>query len=363
MTGRFYRPELDVLRFFAFFAVFLCHALSFQSRIVGILDYALAYGVQIFFLLSAYLIGELLRREKQDSGTIHIRAFYMRRMLRIWPLYLGVVFTVYFVGLRFLPFHLPRGVVPSYILVVGNWYSHRFGYRGNPINHLWTISIEEQFYLFIPVLVLRLSPRSLLKVCILLVLTAYGAVLAESCLGANEWQMTTDSFIEFQFFAAGLFIASLLRGKVPRYAASARLALFLAGLAFWISSSIVSEHHVTSVPPFAGIARFALSLCGSLAIFFAFLGMKTEWIPGWLVYLGKISYGLYVFHYIILNTFGFNHVSKWMSLLGFEHTEVMTHAVLGFVTTLLVAHLSYKYYESPFLRIKGRFEWVRSRSI
>ncbi len=96
---RFYRPELDALRFFAFSCVFLCHGPALDltqdaakshraaTRFLAIFFHSGAFGLPIFFLLSAYLITELLIRERDRTGEIHLKDFYVRRILRIWPLY------------------------------------------------------------------------------------------------------------------------------------------------------------------------------------------------------------------------------------------------------------------------------------
>lgn len=137
----------------------------------------------------------------------------------------------------------------------------------------------------------------------------------------------------------------------------------ITGLGFWLVASSVNlgEHGGLSIA--GGMARFALSLIGSLFLFFSFLGIEAARVPGWLVYLGKISYGLYVYHYIVLNAFSFNHFTDWLELLGLRHVHVVTHAALSFVLTLILAHASYRWYEAPFLRMKKRFEWVSSRIV
>ena len=98
----FYRPELDVLRFIAFFSVFIAHlenapvatdASPLKAALLHLYAVVVAsgaFGMCIFFLLSAYLITELLIRERAATGSIHLRAFYTRRILRIWPLYFGL---------------------------------------------------------------------------------------------------------------------------------------------------------------------------------------------------------------------------------------------------------------------------------
>lgn len=99
---RFYRPELDAVRFFAFFSVFLFHASNFATRFTTAqeaLGYSGKFGVCLFFVLSSYLIAELLIRERDQTGTVHIGSFYMRRILRIWPLYFGFIALCIVIGL------------------------------------------------------------------------------------------------------------------------------------------------------------------------------------------------------------------------------------------------------------------------
>src|SRR6266699_1803055 len=103
--GVFYHPEIDVLRFGAFFLVYLWHALPLTpatylhlgfgrllTRVLVGFIHGGAYGVDLFFALSSYLITELLLREYRSRGSINIRAFYARRILRIWPLYFVALF-------------------------------------------------------------------------------------------------------------------------------------------------------------------------------------------------------------------------------------------------------------------------------
>ncbi|MEO6924557.1 MAG: acyltransferase family protein, partial [Bryocella sp.] len=95
-TPRFYRPELDVIRFLAFLCVFWHHGTahtgeSFRSDV----GWACGFGLCLFFTLSAYLITTLLLRERVKTGSVNLRQFYIRRMLRIWPLY----FTALFMGM------------------------------------------------------------------------------------------------------------------------------------------------------------------------------------------------------------------------------------------------------------------------
>jgi peptidoglycan/LPS O-acetylase OafA/YrhL len=112
-----YRPELDVLRFFAFFCVFLTHGVSVNlnhgilehhpsvGRVVTFLDAAGSYGLPLFFFLSAFLITTLLLLEKQKTGEVHLRRFYLRRILRIWPLYFTFLLFSFALGMFWAPVH------------------------------------------------------------------------------------------------------------------------------------------------------------------------------------------------------------------------------------------------------------------
>ena len=84
--SHFYRPELDLLRFTAFFMVFLGHGLGRFPTLISLKN-AGAFGLQVFFFLSSFLISELLLQEDERTSTVHLGAFFTRRVLRIWPLY------------------------------------------------------------------------------------------------------------------------------------------------------------------------------------------------------------------------------------------------------------------------------------
>jgi peptidoglycan/LPS O-acetylase OafA/YrhL len=167
--SRFYRPELDALRFVAFLLVFLYHMLpdTKDPRVAHVLGRfgpafnafgtACSFGLCLFFALSAFLICELLMRERETKGTVGVKQFYIRRILRIWPLYyfalaLGVIF-VFLTGFQF-------GAIEKigwFAIFMGSWYTAtRFAYP-LPIGPLWSISVEEQFYAFAPWLLKYLS--------------------------------------------------------------------------------------------------------------------------------------------------------------------------------------------------------------
>jgi peptidoglycan/LPS O-acetylase OafA/YrhL len=161
---RFYRPELDAMRFFAFLCVFFHHALSRASVGELISPYpfrdffadSLKYAVSLFFLLSGYLITTLLKIEQESIGKVDLRAFYGRRIARIWPLYYSFLVIVLLVAIA-VPRELPvSGALLAFLFFSGNWFVYvaggAVGGAVGGLGILWSVNVEEQFYLFWPLI-------------------------------------------------------------------------------------------------------------------------------------------------------------------------------------------------------------------
>jgi peptidoglycan/LPS O-acetylase OafA/YrhL len=174
-----------------------------------------------------------------------------------------------------------------------------------------------------------------------------------------------NSLIQFQFFSTGTLLALALRGRAPKLHPLVRVILFLAGLAILGAAQHIFQ--VKEGADFGGVHRVAPGyLCANLGcvlFFFSFLGEVRLGNLRPLVYLGKISFGLYVFHWAMLR----------ISIRAFQHL-LHTHQVastttnalevaLAFVLTVLLASISYRFFESPILGYKKRFEFIRTRSI
>jgi peptidoglycan/LPS O-acetylase OafA/YrhL len=199
-----------------------------------------AFGVSVFFLLSAFLITELLLKELAETPRIHVKAFYLRRILRIWPLYFAA-----FYGLAVLAHFLPevgpttRGSWLAFSLFGGNWYVTRYGWIAGPVDPLWSISVEEQFYILIPLIIASGRRAALAIAGGVFLLTAYAAVWLYAhhpSIGDNgAW---TNSFVQFQFFAAGTLIALALRGRLPRFPIHRRIIGVALAICCWFSHSL-----------------------------------------------------------------------------------------------------------------------------
>src|SRR5271154_3218497 len=180
---RFYQPELDGLRFYAFLGVFICHTLPFDGAFYrrfhlpipwlwGAIAKSGAAGVDLFFALSAFLIASILLREREETGGISLRRFYLRRILRIWPLYFLLIAVAVVLSHTVANQHLPWYYVAGYLLFVGNWVHAVFGRPESVCSPLWTVSIEEQFYLIWPMLMKILRRRGMIVAAIITFLLA-----------------------------------------------------------------------------------------------------------------------------------------------------------------------------------------------
>ena len=442
-----------------------------------------AYGVDVFFALSAYLITGLLLREREapiavgvastgsaaspadtadsgasvparteyasGSGRLDVRGFYVRRILRIWPLYLSFVALAVLVSLFSPQQHLGWQYVAGYTLMAGNWVYVFHGLPSGITIPLWTVSIEEQFYLTWPLAVRRASVAGMawIAVAVLLVANAVRVWLAMS--GASLQAMEYNTFTRLDPIALGILLALVgssetlnhkghegarreveiapeslrtqrdgktlnhkghegtQRGKfTPSSSASSavnafpitaitlrlrrwrrvfrlplcsfvpivvsRLTLAFAGIATLVGCAAFNGWTNPESPETWRLAvTHPLIALASAAILMAFVGApsatatlstpaagpRSSWLrnPA-LIYLGKISYGLYVVH--VLGLFLAQRVTHPASLLG-----VMTQGAMGFVVTLALAAASYRWLETPFLKLKERFTHVQSRPV
>ena len=360
----FYRPELDTLRFFAFLAVFAFHRLSYTSDyfvqrhvplwaakfIVALLG-AGSYGVDLFFVLSSYLITELLLREKESEGSLNVRAFYFRRILRIWPLY--YLFITLVAVIPFLNDHkgfpLPQFLL--FALLMGNWSVAAFGWPAGVTGPLWSISVEEQFYLFWPPLVAKLSRKQIAIAATAMILIANSSRVAAFFLHATQESLWVNTLAHLDSIAGGILLAVILGGRAPRMGIVNRICLIVLGIfclaiRLYFSSSLLSLNQA--------IFGYSVDAAACTAIMYAFVGLPLR--STWLEYLGKISYGLYAYHMmcIVITNRLFYGVREYR----FVYILLLATS-LGL--TVAVAAISYAVLERPFLKLKSKYTYIRSR--
>jgi peptidoglycan/LPS O-acetylase OafA/YrhL len=363
---RFYQPELDGLRFYAFLGVFICHSLPFEASFYrgihlplpwlwGATVKAGAAGVDLFFALSAFLITSLLLKEKQETGGISLKYFYLRRILRIWPLYFLVIALGIVLSHTMAKQNLPWYYVAGYLLFVGNWVHAVFGRPESIAFPLWTVSIEEQFYLIWPAMVKVLDRRGMVISGIVLFLFATICRIAFVLAGVSGGYIYYGSTARCDSIALGILLA-LFADRLPAITSGARCLLVVGGLAGWIVASawLTDQPGPISMSEVPG--RLIISLAAG-AMLYGCLHSRNKLLTGtWVVQLGKISYGLYLLHLTgLLLAKSFLHPVSGT-------VQLVTKAV-GFVLTVVLAFASYRWVESPFLHLKDRFARVLSRPV
>ena len=352
---KFYLPELDGLRYLAFLAVFLSHATSTPlvpsgSPVLTLVSGIGRYGVDLFFTMSAYLLTTLMLRERDVQGRVSLKAFYLRRILRIWPLY----FT-FLAGLLCYQAISPRAFRPewvvAYALFIVNFVSTG-RYPGLEIDPLWSLMVEEQFYLFWPLIFRQLSNRGVLLAGFAIWLLTVTLRVLWLVTGVAPQRMWASGFARLDSIAVGIIIASALYGSTGvRLSRLARMALGICGMAAWTVTAITCNLFLDSPGPLLGPAiGYVLVALGSGAFLLATLGFQG-WIARYpLVYFGRISYGLYVLHLATL-------LAIRSALPGINP---LPFALLSLVITTILAAASYRWLEKPFLKMKRRFEYVRT---
>jgi peptidoglycan/LPS O-acetylase OafA/YrhL len=336
---------------------------AFGRAIVKVANYGI-WGVDLFFVLSGFLITGLLYDSK---GSAHyFRNFYIRRTLRIFPLYYGVL-ALLFIVLPVLPMPYPAGLAESarhqgwLWLYASNIYLaiHR-AWALPYVGHFWSLAVEEQFYLIWPVVILAFSRRSLLRICI--VVTVLALVLRSflGLAGAGILPPLVLTPCRFDALCVGGFVALAVRSVgLERVARAGRLWLGpLICMVLLVSAWIAMRGTLSEVGlPIRG-TLIALVFGALLAVSLA-APADSRWSRllrnRVLCFLGTRSYGLYVFHGIVAYGMGEHPAAvKALSARIGSGPAMVVAAVLGVGVSILVAAASYEVFEKHFLRLKSR---------
>lgn len=358
----FYRPELDALRFLAFLFVFLRHTTpmtpdwyarklhlpAFAAEFCANVSALGSFGVYLFFLLSAYLITVLLLREKEECGRLHVPQFYGRRALRIWPLYFFIVAAGVAREALLSPPVGWRGVL-MLLLFAGNW---GMIFRSLAVSPLWSVSVEEQFYLAWPPVVARLSVDGIERAGIAMLAGPLATAALERLLGVSGWDFWyMGSFSCLAAMGAGIILACRTRGgrignPPPRWALGA------AAFGCWYAATTLRIGEGGWAASLAGIG---LVILGSLLMLVAAMDLSPHPL---LAELGKISFGLYIYHSWAILLFERLVGRKTMPAAAYPLAMALQLAL-----TVAAAWASYRWLEKPFLKLKTRLTFVASRPV
>jgi len=360
-------PQLDGLRAFAAMAVLLFHFLGPKNVINKILPWG-GLGVHLFFVLSGFLItGILLRCKVQvESGNAttgrELRIFYLRRGLRIFPIYYLTLAVVWFADLPFArETHGWNLCYGSNFLIARNeaWIGS--------MSHFWSLSVEEQFYLIWPITVL-LTPRvHLEKIFVLAVIIAPISRIVWLALDGSPWGIVLPNAC-LDTLGMGALLALYCDPKSGDAQKQARLTQ----LGFW--AGVLGLITLQAVAICGAGTRFVAELEQSCTLLFsAVSGLLFVWIvdrcaagksAAWcrrilcnpiISYLGKISYGIYLFHAFI--PVAWKMLPQWTGVnIELNSTQ---KSLIFIALTIALASLSWHLYECPINRLKKYFEYEK----
>ncbi len=363
-------PNLNGIRFIAAFWVIVHHVEQFKEKF-GFINHQFStrfirmigpLSVFLFFVLSGFLITSLLFVEKERTKTIDIASFYMRRVLRIWPLY----FLTVILGLFVLPeihfLNIPDETIfirenftekiILYVLILPNIVTGVFKHIPY-LSQNWSIGVEEQFYYFWPWVIRQTKTTRLLMVMVIFFFFFYFLrSLTVLYMPEIGWWKYLNEFIK------SLRITCMILGAMGAYFTYFHLEskginiLFNKATQWILYISLIS------------LLFFGIYIKGInqefYALIFTLILMNLAKNPNSILslenpvfdYLGKISYGMYMYHTIAV-------VIGVKISMNFQQSNWVSYPI-AFTLTIVISSLSYQYFEKPFLKIKDRFTKVKS---
>lgn len=343
-----YYPSLDGLRTIAVGIVLCAHGGVPYFRSGGV-------GVDIFFVLSGFLITTVLLAEWERTGGLSFRNFYARRFLRLAP---ALLLTCSFVGLAkiWLTGHFPGIDIALSLSYTANWALALYNYQLTWLNHCWSLSIEEQFYLLWPLVIAVLERNVRSKRTKIVLLIAMAATLAvRRALMVGIWSderinFGLDTRMDTLICGAALayFIRSWPQGRLP-----ARLSKwngrFLAPLAFVGLIAVI--HTVTWYSPWMGWIGYVLVAGAAVVVVADLVGGSHSLLAGPLatkpmIFIGKISYGLYLLHLPV-----YYIVEDLM-----PEASLPVRLAVKVPVSLALAWASFHFIEKRCLKLKAKFE-------
>jgi peptidoglycan/LPS O-acetylase OafA/YrhL len=335
-------PSLDGLRGVSIALVILAHLQGVRGvpafLSARVFDHGLL-GVKVFFVVSGFLITRLIADEMADTGRLSLKLFYIRRVLRIFPafyLYLGVVALASALHWLDIPLHnlaFAGSYTINYIIEGGRWET----------GHLWSLAIEEQFYLIWPFTIVMLGLRRALGGAAALAALAPYALLALFLHGAGRYMLATRSFpFAFDAIAAGCVLGGALELLLAQPA-------FLRAIASPYGGLVPPMIFVLDLFPhnqafFHAVAQplITIGICYGIARYTQVVDSFGAHVLAWrpLVWVGKRSYSLYL----------------WQQLFIDKYFQTLLQTFpLNIALAVACANASYTFIERPLNRLRARY--------
>ena len=344
-------PELDGIRGLAILMVLVCHSAMWlpigPARSVLIEG---RIGVDLFFVLSGFLITGILLDTKGNRRALP--KFYIRRGLRIWPLYFAFLVLAFGVMYKMVPPHLSPW---AYILFVQNFFY--VAGTGPMLDPTWSLAVEEQFYVVWPWIALRVKRETVLKICCAVMMMSPLIRIVMRLIGASDEFVYANTFCRLDGIAMGGAIASWVRAEdfeIARLRRFAQIGVFagVTGTALcfrFASIPLATELRYSFVTfAFGGIVAWTVANQGSRIVLSNALRNFT------LTGLGKISFALYLFN-LPIYTLMHGRLADRVFLSIPAQMSGISRLVVGNVVLLVAAAASWMLYESRILRLKSKF--------
>ena len=351
--------------------VFVCHVENVKKNfnLPNIADTKIfliigKLGVVIFFVLSGFLITYLMLSEQKETGTINIKKFYLRRILRIWPLYFLIVSFGLYLAPNIPFFHLPNcfsalennsllKLSLLFFLFLPNYAYATMGAVPYAVQS-WSIGTEEQFYLVWPVLVKWVKNKGLLFAAVFVVYNVIKIGLIILQTRSVVFKVILDFWYYFNIdcMALGAIGAYLVMNKKERilrllYRWPVQVFTYLA-IVLLIGFGVEFKYMHFEIYG----CLFAVAIVNLVSNKSSIISLENNAFN----YLGKISYGIYMYHFIALTI-------AIRLLMYFNTSNAALIYITGFSFTIALSSLSYHYFESFFLHIKGKLSVFTSDKI
>lgn len=343
-----YFEKIDGLRFIAIAAVMVHHIASIFSTYI---DWGY-FGVDLFFIISGFLITLILLNAKGSFKSTYGR-FLARRSLRIFPLYYFVIFILVLLG------------QPVVLQEIGYLLTYTFNYRypmiteANPVGHFWSLGVEEQYYFFWPFIVLGLKNRQkvLIFIMLLMITFAYIQIHYNIISSISVWNYTglptRMGSLGLGSLGAIIFLKSPYWFKVSLRSKSLE---FLILIVWFLAIGF-------RIPFFMGLGSLFIVLKAANNSFHL-KSINTLLSHKLALYIGRISYGLYVYHVIVIfyaTPYLFDpfwHKINWDDFGDFSVLQYHSWLIklpLYSIVTVGIAELSFRFFELPILKLKDRY--------